>query len=52
LKNLFGEKGGDPSLAIRMTEKTLRRCPECSEGMTKSPEKRFLMAISGQHKIK
>jgi len=45
LKNLFGEKGGDPSLA-------LRRCPEQSEGMTKSPEKRFLMAISGQHKIK
>jgi len=36
LKNLFGEKGGDPSLALRMT---------------KSPEKRFLMAILGSHKI-
>jgi len=28
LKNLFGEKGGDPSLS-------LRHCPERSEGMTK-----------------
>jgi len=42
LKNLFDENGGDPSLA-------LRRCPEQSEGMTKSPEKRFLSAISREN---